>query len=172
MRSAVMVPAMSPRIDPGWAGFRGIDRAIVLDRVSSLLAEGASRMGAAEVLTAVSEAAAVHLALTAVVLYKRIAGQARTLGWSAPGVSATRLLAAREQVWSRAAERVDCCRLEVATPRSDADGDTALLSLEDASLGLSVLLYVESLRTLDRQDRWLLEEIVRRMLGMPGARQP
>ena len=172
MHRAVMAATTSPGIEPGWAGFRGIDRAVLLDRGASLLAVGASLLGPAEVLTAVSEAVAPHLALTAVVFFKRVAGQSRTLAWSAPGIPAARRLAAREHAWTRAAELVDHVALDGAsTPRSLRSGETASVSVEDARLGIAVMLYVESRRTLDGHDRWLLQEIVHRMLGTPGAEE-
>lgn len=170
MRSAVIASTRSPGIEPGWAGFRGIDRAIVLELVSNVLAEGASTMASAELLAAVSEVAASHLALTTVVLFKRVAGQSRTLAWAAPGVPAARRLAAREHAWTSAAELMDHVLYDTgSSPRSQRGGDTASVSIEDAKLGLSVMLYVESRRALDGPDRWLLGEILRRMVGMPGT---
>lgn len=148
----------------GWGGFRATDRAIVLEQVTSLLTAGASLLAPAEVLTAVCEAAASHLSLVNVVLFKRIAGQSRVLTWSAPGVSPASLMAAREHVWSSAADLVEGGALHDGAGDSDL---TATASTWDERLGLSAMLHVESRRKLDRHDRALLDELLRRMLGVP-----
>jgi hypothetical protein len=169
-----VVSGCGPRMDPGWAGFRGSDPAIVLHRVSDVLAGGTSVLAPAEVLTAVCEEVAPHLALATMVFFKRVAGQSRSLVWAAPGVATSRRLAACEQAWTSAAELV-----ERGTPLAGPGGgdgghaktprgeEVATATFEDVKLGLSALLYVESGRILDGHDRWLLTEILRHMLCSP-----
>jgi hypothetical protein len=150
---------------PSWAGLRAIDRACVLAHVSDLVAAGAMMLQPAEVLTIVCEAAAEHLSLANVVFFKRLAGRSRFLSWSAPGASVARLLAAREQVWSSAARIVDGRPL---CSEGVGSGRVASAFVSDEPLGLSAMLYVESLRELDRDDRALVADLLRRMLGIPG----
>ena len=76
-------------------GLDAVDPSIVLAQVSDLLATGAPTLAPADLLTAVCQAAAGHLSLTNVVLFKRLAGQSRTLAWSAPGVAARSRMIAR-----------------------------------------------------------------------------
>jgi len=76
-------------------------------------------------------------------------------------------MAAREQAWKRAAALVDTRRL----PVRERDGEAASVAAGDDRLGLSALLYAESLRRLDDHDHHLLEELLRRMLFLPGAHQ-
>jgi hypothetical protein len=145
---------------PAWARYRAIDRVFVLARVSDLLADAASALAPAEALTAVSETLAPHLGLTTVVFFRLLAGQSRTLAWAAPGASAEEGVAAREETRRCAAEV-----LEHGMRFADGGGGTvATACIVDAALGFTGVLHVESHRTLDGQDRWLLEEILRRLV--------
>jgi hypothetical protein len=144
---------------------RAVDQSIVLAHVSDLLAAGAPTLAPADLLTAVCQAAAGHLSLTNVVLFKRLAGQSRTLAWSAPGVAAWSRMIAREQAWKRAAAFLD----ERRRPTRERDGEAAVASVWDERLGLSALLYAESRRRLDEHDHRLLEELLRRMLVLPSS---
>jgi hypothetical protein len=171
MQRAV-IATVAPGMDPGWARSCGSDRAVLLHRVSKVLADGASVLAPAEVLTAVSEEVASHLALTTMVFFKRVAGQSRTLVWAAAGVATSRRLAACEQAWTSAAELVEHGALlaepggrDGRHPKPPRGEEVATATFEDAKLGLSAMLYVESGRALDGRDRWLLAEILRRMLG-------
>ena len=146
-----------------WMGFRAVDRAIVITQVSDVLAAGASSLTPAEVLTAVCEAAAGYLSLGHAVLFKRLAGQSRTLVWSAPGVTAGSRMAAREQAWTSAAGL-----FEDVAPLAGARGQVASATVWDERLGLSAMLYIESTRVLDAQDHRLLEDLLRSMLCLPG----
>jgi hypothetical protein len=164
MRGEIVAAGVGPESGPlshRWGGLRAADRAVVLAQVSDLLAAGASTLSPVEVLTVVCEVAAKHLSLTNVVFFKRVAGQSRALAWSAPGVSSSSRMAAREQAWSSAAELVDE-RLSRAGG-DDADNVASVIWWNDR-LGLSAMLYVESRRTLDRLDRALLDDLLRRML--------
>ena len=175
MRGGIVAPdharSLSPGGGPGsvpggrlrWMGFRAVDRAIVLTQVSDLLSAGAEALTPAQVLTAVCEAAAECFSLTHAVLFKRLAGQSRTLVWSAPGVSAASRMIAREQGWTSAAEL-----FEDGSPLSGAGGQVASATVWDERLGLSAMLYIESTRVLDVQDRRLLEDLLRTMLCLPG----
>ena len=158
----------SARADkPRRSGLHAIDQSVVLAQVSDLLATGAPTLAPADLLTAVCQAAAAHLSLTNVVLFKRLAGQSRTLAWSAPGVPAWSRMMAREQVWKRAAALLD----ERRRPAHEPDGEAAVVSVWDERLGLSALLYAESRRSLDHHDHRLLEELLRRMLVLPSSKE-
>src|SRR5690242_16257466 len=75
-----------------------------------------------------------------VVLFKRLAGQSRTLVWSAPNVPAPSRMFARERAWSSAAQLAEGS----ASGVTGDDGDkVARASVEDERLGLSATLYVE-----------------------------
>ena len=156
-------PGSAPDPTPRWMGFRAVERAIVLARVSDVLAAGASALEPADLLTAVCEAMASHFALTNAVLFKRVAGQARTLVWSAPGVTVAGRMAAREQAWTSAAELV-----EDGTSLSGQRADATCASMSNERLGLSALLYIESARALDSHDRRLVADLLRRMLCLPA----
>jgi len=171
MRGGNVAAASGPESGPSslrFRGFRAVDRSVVLAQVSDLLAAGASRLTPAEVLTVVCEAAATHLSLVNVVFFKRLAGQSRVLSWSAPGVSTASRMIAREQTWSRAAELVED---GLPSAGRDDSGLVVCASLWDEALALSALLRVESLRTLDRHDRALVDELLRQMLCLPGDGQ-
>jgi hypothetical protein len=146
--------------EPDWAGYRGIDRAYVLSRISDLFADVAPTLTAAERLTAVSETLAPHLAVATVVFFSRRAEQIRSLAWCAPSTGATEALAARERVWRLAADLVEYGARLV----EPGGGKVASASIEDPGRKLSGILYVESRRTLDGQDRWLVDETLRRMV--------
>ena len=136
----------------------------MLAHVTDLLFAGASVLEPAEMLTAVCETVAAHLALANVVFWKRLAGQSRTLVWSAPDVPTPSRMFARERAWSSAAQLVD----GHAPGALWEDGESvASTSVEDERLGLSAMLYVESRQALDRHDHALLEELLRQMLGLP-----
>ena len=128
----------SPRSQPRWGGFRAIDGAVVLAHVSDLLDAGAPTLEPAEVLTIACEAMVSHLSPLNVVLFKRLAGQSRALVWSAPGVSTASRMVAREQAWSGAAQLVEG---QVVSSGGDA-GTVVSVSVGDAQLGLSAMLYV------------------------------
>jgi hypothetical protein len=139
----------------------------VLAQVSDLLSAGAPGLSPAALLTAVCEAAAAHLSLIHVVFFKRLAGQSRTLVWSASGVAAWSRMAAREQAWKMAAAFVD----ERPMPAREHDSKVASVAIAEERLGLSAMLYVESLRRLDDHDQRLLDELLRRMLFLLGSRE-
>jgi hypothetical protein len=134
--------------------------------VANLIDALGHRLAPAEVLNLVCEAAASHLSLVNVVFFKRIAGQTRVLGWSAPGASTASRLGARERVWSSVAAAMDeesaAGRLRI---EGDEDGKTATSSVWNDRLGLSALLHVESHRRLDDGDVALLDEVLRHLLG-------
>ena len=160
-----IVAAGAPESGPvsqRWGGLRGVDRAVVLAHFSDLLEAGAATLAPAEVLTVVCEGSAKHLSLTNVVFFKRVAGQSRALAWSAPDVSTASRMAAREQAWSSAAQLVEE-RLLLAG--GDDAGQVASAVFWDDQLGLSAMLYVESLRRLDRHDRAFVDELLRQMIG-------
>ena len=156
----------SGRPSQRWSGLRAADRAAVRMHVANLIDALGHRLAPAEVLTLVCEAAASHLSLVNVVFFKRVAGQSRVLGWSAPGASTASRLGARERVWSNVAAAMDGAgapgwlRFE-----GDEDGKTTTVSVHSDRLGLSALLYVESHRRLDDGDLALLDDMLRRLLG-------
>ena len=113
-------------------------------------------------LTCICGAMATHLSLSNVVFWKRIAGQSRTLVWSARNDGASPMLA-RERAWTRAAELVEHGALRAA------DGETVIVSCRDDRLGLWALLYVEPHRRLDDQDCELVQELLRQMLDSPHS---
>jgi len=167
MNTGIIAAGSAPESGPlsrRWGGFREVDQAVVLAHVADLLSAGAATLEPAEVLTVVCEATATHLRLANVVFFKRLAGQSRALAWSAPGVSTASRRIAREQAWSSAARLVEERLLAAG---GDDDGEVASASVWDEDLGLSAMLYVESSRRLDRQDRSLVDELLRRMLCLP-----
>jgi hypothetical protein len=139
---------------------RGIERAAVLQKATEVI-DCTSALPPAAVLAVVSEALAHHLGLTCVVLFKRAAGQSRSIAWSAADVPAARRLAAREHAWTTAAALVDH-GMPVIGPSGP---DVASVAVEDVELGVSGMMYVESTRALGEGDRWLLEEVLRRLLA-------
>lgn len=164
MRAGIVVTGGPESGPPSqrWRGYRAVDRGVVLAQIADVLSAGDSLLEPAAVLTLVCEAMATHLSLTNVVFFKRLAGQSRALGWSAPGVSTASRMAAREQAWSGAAQLVDDRLL------GSADTDqVANASVWNEQLGLSALLHVESLRRLDRHDRAFVDEVLCRMLSLP-----
>lgn len=164
MRSGSIATPSGPESGPlsqRWRVYRAVDQSIVLAVVSDLLAAGVSTLAPAEVLTMVCEAAKKYLSLTQAVFFRRVAGQSRTLAWSAPGVSPARLLAARENAWKAAADLV-----ETGMAPSDGGVNAARVFVHDDALGLSATLYVESRRPLAARDRALLGDLLRRMLGL------
>ncbi len=112
----------------------------------------------AQLLAAVCERAAPHLALRNAVHWKRLAGQSRTVLWSERGATAASRRLACERAWTSAADF-----LEYGAPRA-SDGDTATSCVHDARLGLWAILHVESYRRLGVGDRLLLDELLRQML--------
>jgi hypothetical protein len=134
--------------------------------VANLIDALGHRLAPAELLTLVCEAAASHLSLLNVVFFKRVAGQTRVLGWSAPGASTASRLGARERVWSSVAAAMDDAGA-AGWPRieGDEEGRTATTSVYNDRLGLSALLHVESQRRLDDGDVALLDEVLRHLLG-------
>jgi hypothetical protein len=197
MRSGIVAPRpesiASQGDKPRRSGLHAVGQSIVLAQVSDLLATGAPTLAPADLLTAVCQAAAGHLSLTNVVLFKRLAGQSRTLAWSAPGVAAWSRMIAREQAWKRAAALLDDGGSapkpplravddggsapkpplravdERRLPDRDREDEVAVASVWDERLGLSALLYAESRRRLDHPDQRLLEELLRRMLVLPES---
>jgi hypothetical protein len=140
-------------------GFRTVDRAIVLAHVADVL-EAVVSMPPAEVLAAVCEATADHLGLANVVWFRRVAGQSRAIVWSARGTSGASRLTARERAWTSAATL-----LEEGAVREDERVRVATVAIQDERLGLSGLLHAESTRDLDRHDRELVAELLRRLMG-------
>ena len=154
--------AVALGIEGGWMGHRGIDdRWIALAQVSDLFVAGALRLTPTEMLAAVCEVMAIHLSLRNAVLWKRLAGQSRTLRWTNRHFASRRSTRAREHAEGSAAELLAC--------GSPFAGETAIASLCDDRLGLRATLYVESLRRLDDRDHELLKELLRQMVGLPGA---
>jgi hypothetical protein len=147
LNDGAFVRASARRIRPGWEGLRPLDGAILLVRMSNLLAESAPRLTLREVLAVACDMMASHLQLTGAVLFQRVAGQSRTFGWSArtsnPGVPQGAL--------GSTAER------------------SASVSLANAQLGLFAKLSVESHRRLDASDREFLQEVLRQILGVRAA---
>jgi hypothetical protein len=161
--AAAGIPESGP-LSQRWAFLRAVDGALVLTQVTDLLSAGeAAMLEPAAMLTIVCEAAARHLRLANVVFFRRLAGQSRVLTWSAPGVSTASRMMAREQVWSSAATLVED---RFARAGGDGAGQIASASVWDEDLGLSAMLYVESLRVLDHNDRALLDQLLRRMLDL------
>jgi hypothetical protein len=150
------------RSSPRGLVLRAKDRALVLSKVSHLLSSGVHALAPARMLAAVCEAVAVHFSMIDAVLFKSVAGQSRTLVWSAPGVAAATRMGALENAWVSAADLIDD-----APPRREGVR-TASASVSDDRLGLSALLYVESFRPLDGHDRGLLEDLLRHMLCLPA----
>lgn len=144
-------------------GLRAVDRAVVLAQVTSILSAGRSLLSPAEALTAACEAAERHLQLRNVVFFERLAGRSRTLTWSAPGTLTQSRMIAREQGWSAAARFVEGQRVHEGSD----DDRVASTSVWDERLALSAMLYVESQRPLDQNDRGLLTAILRRLLVLP-----
>lgn len=154
---------------PAWRGFRAVDRAIALAHVSDVLDAADAGLDPADVLAAVCEVVAPHLRLAHAVLFKRVAGQSRAIAWSPPDAPASSRTEARDRAWTRAASF-----LETGAANDEALGAGMTVSLRDARLGLSAVLYVESHRALDEGDdgdRGLLEELLRRMLALPEDRR-
>ena len=154
----------APGGEARWTGFLGVERAIVRTLVSELLDDRSAALSPAEMFTAVCEVMESHLSLTSASFFKRIAGQSRTLEWSAPGVPAASRMAAREHAWKSAATVLDGSPLQV-------DNEAASVAVADERLGLSAQLYVESCRALDDSDRALIEEVLRRMVCLPSAEE-
>src|SRR5690348_12538511 len=107
MRIENVGPASARSDSRRWPGFRGVDRMILRTLVSGLLADAATQLTPAEMFSAVCETMVPHLALTSAGFFKRIAGQSRTLVWSADGVPEANRLAARERAWTSAAALLD-----------------------------------------------------------------
>jgi hypothetical protein len=145
---------------PSWLGFRNVDRAIVLAHVADVL-EAVASSPAAEVLAAMCEVTAGHLGLANVVWFRRVAGQSRALVWSARGASTASRLAARERAWSSAATL-----FEEGPVLDDEHARIVSVAIQEERLGLSALLHAESTRDLDRHDRELVEELLRRLMGV------
>jgi hypothetical protein len=167
MRGGTIAAASGPESGPlsqRYRMCRAVDRSVVVALVSDLLSAGASTLAPAELLTVVCEAAKETLSLTHAVFFKRLAGQSRSLAWSTRGVPAASLMAAREEAWSTAAELV-----EGGWAPPEGAADAARVFVRDDDLGLSATLYVESRRPLDRRDRALLADLLRRMLGLPQS---
>jgi hypothetical protein len=164
MKDGILAQARRLHVNHSWMGFRALESAVVLAQVSELLAAVAHELTPSEVLTAVCEAMARPVSLTNAVLFKRLAGQSRTLAWSAPDVDAASRATAREQAWTSAAALLD--------GQAPAGGDAAAASVSviDEHLGLSAMLYVESRRALDAEDRELLGELLRQMVCLPTDR--
>lgn len=142
-----------------WAGFRAVDRAVVLAHASDLLDVVGASLTAAEALGLICEIVSRHLSLVHAVLVERMAGQSRAVVWSARDAGTPGRMLARERAWTAAAAALDGedplveespCRLRVA--------------MRDARLGLFAMLYVESNRELDGEDERLLGDLLRRML--------
>ena len=138
-------------------------RAVLLARVSRLL-DDASGLRPAEVLAIVCEATSAYLSLANVVFFERVAGRSRTLVWSAPYATTPSRMVAREQAWTCASRLLEGC-----PPFAGRYDDTQLASasIVDDRLGLSAMLYVESLRKLDVDDRALLDALLGRLVGAP-----
>jgi hypothetical protein len=148
---------------PAWSGLAGIERAVVRTLVAELLAEGAAtRLSPAAMFTAVCEVMVNHFSLTSAGFVKRVAGQSRSFVWSAPGVTSPGRVSVGEHAWTSAAEL-----LETAS-RLEEEGEIASATVADDRLGLAALFYIESRRTLDGGDRALLENVLHRMLCLPG----
>ncbi len=165
MRSGNVAPATGPESGPlsqRWRVNRAVDQSLVLALVTDLLAASVSTPAPAEALAMVCEASRRFFSLTQAVFFRRVAGQSRTVAWSTPGVSAARLLAARENAWKGAADL-----LESGTLPSERGVNAARVFVHDDALGLSATLYVESRRPLDARDCALLGDVLRRMLGLP-----
>jgi hypothetical protein len=97
---------------------------------------GTSRLTQAQLLSAVCKVLQRPLSLAHAVLSRRVAGQSRSASWSLRGGPSPR----------------------------EAD-DTAVVAVIDERLGLSATLAVASTRTLREDDRELLEEVLRRVVG-------
>jgi hypothetical protein len=155
----------APHRGGSWQDAPRVDAQVLLGEASELI-EGTSTWPPAAALAAVSEPLARHLGLTSVVLFKRAAGQSRSLAWSAPNVPAARRLAAREQAWTAAAELLDHGAPLVGSLGAEL-ASVASVAVEDIVLGLSGMMYVESTRVLDSDDRWLVEQVLRMLVGVP-----
>jgi hypothetical protein len=150
-----------------WMGFRSVDRAIVLAHVADVLEGGArcASISPAEVLAAVCEATAAHLGLVNVVWFRRVAGQSRTIVWSARGTAAASRLTARERAWTAAATL-----FEEGAVLEEERARIVNVAIQDERLGLSALFHAESTRDLDRLDRELVAELLRRLMGVGETR--
>jgi hypothetical protein len=151
---------------PAWTGFPGIERAVVRTLVAELLADGAAtRLSPSAMFTAVCEVMVSHFSLTSAGFVKRVAGQSRSFLWSAAGtggVGSAARIPAKAHSWTTAAELLE------AASHLEEEGEIASATVADDRLGLAALLYVESRRTLDGGDRALLDNVLRRMLCLPG----
>lgn len=95
------------------------------------------------------------------VLVERVAGRNRSIAWATPFASGASRLAARARAWEVAAELLDTGAC------SSAEGASASVGLRDEALGLSAILYVESSRALEKQDRELLAQLLRYLVCAP-----
>lgn len=140
-----------------------VDRMALFDEVANLI-HSTSRLAPVQTLAIVGQALAHSLALTNVVFFKRVGGQCRSLAWSEPTVTTAQRLAAREQAWQLAAELVEC-GMPVVGPHG---ASVASAAVEDVVLSVSGVLYVESARPLRDEDRWLVDQVLRLLLGVPA----
>jgi len=140
-----------------WALFGAVDRAIVLMQVANVLEVAAPSLTPVQVLAAVCETSARYLSLRRVVLWSRVAGRSRTLCWDDPHTAA--------QVRRQSSTSVP----EQPADDAPAPEGPVVASFSDARLGVLAMLYVQSARVLDEQDRVLLGEVLRRLMGPSGS---
>ena len=88
-------------IESGLVGRRAAERSALLARVSGLLGAEAFKLSPVEMLTCICGAMATHLSLSNVVFWKRVAGQSRTLVWSAHNDGRSPMLARRASMDAR-----------------------------------------------------------------------